>query len=350
MFSPKYTITDKLLANIKRINVLVMELNSCSFPEIVLMEFEKEARMLSTFTSTSIEGNPLPFTEVKKVLKSHPKNIRDTEKEILNYNQVLGKLNRQLVQKGITLNTQLILRIHSQVTKGLLPDFQTGQWRKEPVQLLNPRTQQPIFLPPNWQEVPKLIDNLISFVDSKCGEVDPLILAGIFHKQFVIIHPFMDGNGRTTRLLTKVLLADMGLNTFNLFSFENYYNQNVSKYIQKVGEVGDYEELMKQKKIDFTQWLEYFTDGIIDELLRVEKLLPQSAPTPASQLKPHHEVILNYLGTHKFITDKDYSKLVKRAKATRALDFNFLIDLETIERKGKGKNTYYTFKSPPHTT
>ncbi|MFV1917717.1 MAG: Fic family protein, partial [Patescibacteria group bacterium] len=252
----------------------------------------------------------------------------------------------QLTQKRLVLNPRLILRIHRQITKGLLPESQTGRWRKGPVQIFNPRTQQPIFLPPVWQEVSKLIDNLISFVNQKHGEVDPLILAGIFHKQFVIIHPFMDGNGRCTRLLTKVLLAYMGLNTFNLFSFESYYNQNVSKYFQKVGEVGDYEELTKQKKIDFTQWLEYFTDGIIDELLRVEKLLPQSAPTPASQLKPHHEAILNYLKTHKFITDQDYSKLVGRAKATRALDYNFLIDLKLIERKGKGKNTYYILKSP----
>lgn len=346
MFIPKYTITNKLLANIKRIDTLVMQLNNRRFPEVVLMELEREAKIISTSASTSIEGNPLPLTEVKKILKSHPKNIRDTEKEVLNHNHALEKLNNQLTQKRLTLNQQLILRIHRQVTKGLLPSHQTGQWRKVPVQIFNPGTQQPIFLPPDWQQMSELIDNLISFVNQKHSEVDPLILAGIFHKQFVIIHPFMDGNGRCARLLTKILLADMGLDTFNLFSFENYYNQNVSKYFQKVGEIGDYEELTKQKKIDFTQWLEFFTDGITDELLRVEKLLPQSASTPASQLKSHHEAVLNYLKTHKFITDQDYSKLVDRAKATRALDFNFLIDLKLIERKGKGKNTYYILKSP----
>ena len=74
----------------------------------------------------------------------------------------------------------------------------------------------------------------------------------------------MDGNGRTTRLITKVLLAKMKLNTFNLFSFENYYNQ-MSQYFQTVGEYGDYYELAD--KIDFTDWLEYFSDGLIDELL-----------------------------------------------------------------------------------
>ena len=66
----------------------------------------------------------------------------------------------------------------------------------------------------------------------------------------VVIHPFMDGNGRTTRLATKILLAALGLNTYNLFGFENYYNCNAAKYFQTVGEFGDYHELTE--KIDFT--------------------------------------------------------------------------------------------------
>ena len=96
-------------------------------------------------------------------------------------------------------------------------------------------------------------------------------------------HPFMDGNGRTTRLATKVLLTQMGLNTFNLFSFENYYNKNVTRYFQYVGERGDYYDL--KDKIDFTNWLEYFTEGIIDELLRVQEILPQITTNPANELQ-----------------------------------------------------------------
>ena len=68
MFQPKYTITDRLLSNIKRINTLVNELNDKRFPHVVLLEFEKVARAVSTYASTSIEGNPLPLTEVKKFL------------------------------------------------------------------------------------------------------------------------------------------------------------------------------------------------------------------------------------------------------------------------------------------
>ncbi|MBU1126785.1 Fic family protein [Patescibacteria group bacterium] len=345
MLKPKYTITNKLLANIKRVNSQVLALNSRHFPKVVLMDFERQARLLSTFTSTSIEGNPLPLTEVKKILKSTPKYIRETEREVLNYNKALKRLNQRLEKrKKSALTTGLILNVHKQIIKELLPDFQAGKWRKETVQILNPKIQRPVFLPPDWQEVPALINDLVMFINKNKEEIDPLILAGIFHKQFVLIHPFIDGNGRTSRLITKTLLADMGLNTFNLFSFENYYNQDVTKYFSKVGEYGDYNELVKQNKIDFSEWLEYFTDGIINELLRVEKLLFQTKQTPEDQLKQHHQIILNWLQFHSFITDKDYSKLTNRAKATRALDFKFLIKQNLIKREAKGKNTYYILK------
>ena len=87
MFVPKYSITDQLLANVTKINDLVRGLNDRRFPKVVLVEFEKIAREVSTYASTSIEGNPLPLTEVKRVLKSRPANIRDSEKEVLNYKE-----------------------------------------------------------------------------------------------------------------------------------------------------------------------------------------------------------------------------------------------------------------------
>lgn len=342
MFTPKYTITDQLLSNIKHINALIQDLNNRRFPEIVFIEFEKTAREVSTYASTSIEGNPLPLTEVKKVLKSKPSNIRDSEKEVINYNQALETLHQLLQSKQLELSLKLILDIHKQVTTGLLPRFESGRLRHKPVVVNDPRTGKVVYLPPDTEIVNDLVSDLITYTKENGKKVDSLILAGIFHKQMAIIHPFTDGNGRTTRLATKVLLAKMGLNTFNLFSFENYYNQNVTKYFQTVGEYGDYNELIGS--IDFTVWLEYFTGGLIDELLRVAKLLPEIGNTPNTRLEKHHLKILDYIKQSGFITDRNYAQLTDRAKATRALDFQKLIDLGLIERKGKGRSTYYTLK------
>ncbi|MDP2693229.1 MAG: Fic family protein [bacterium] len=268
--------------------------------------------------------------------------MQDSEKEVLNYNQALQELNKKLKKGKITLSLDLILKIQKQITESLLPVFESGHLREKPVVVNDPRTEQAVYLPPDVKDVKPLMEDLIGFIKNSRNTIDSLILAGIFHKQMVIIHPFMDGNGRATRLATKVLLAQMGLNTFTLFSFENYYNKNVTKYFQTVGEFGNYYDLVD--KIDFTLWLEYFTEGIIDELQRVQKLLPSVGMNPQTQLQSYHEKILNFIREKGFIADRDYAKLTNRAKATRALDFQKLIKMGLIERKAKGKATYYILK------
>ena len=254
----------------------------------------------------------------------------------------MREINDKLGRGAIPVTLSLILQIHKQVTNKLLPASRSGKLRIDPVFVNDPRSGTTIYWPPNASDVSALVKELILFVENNITKIDPLILAGLFHKQMVIIHPFMDGNGRTTRLLTKILLATMGLNTFNLFSFENYYNQNVTRYFQTVGVWGNYYEITNS--IDFSPWLEYFTGGIIDELLRVEKILPRSSESPQDELKPYHQQILDFIKDKGYITDKDYAGLANRARPTRRLDFNKLIEMGLIKREGKGKNTYYKLK------
>ena len=342
MFRPKYQISPKLLENIKRISALIVELNHRQFSKPVLMEFIKRAHEISAHASTSIEGNPLPLAEVKKILKTHPKHVRDSEREVLNYNKALVWLDGLTKRKNFAFDLPLILKIQRTVMEGLLSSGRLGKVRGEPVFVNNPAERKTIYWPPDHQDVARLMKELLEFLQKNRHETDPLIMAGIFHKQFVIIHPFMDGNGRTVRLATKVLLSAMGLSTFNLFSFENYYNKDVARYFAHVGMRGNYYDLCDQ--IDFTAWLEYFTDGIVDELLRVSKILSEKSVTPETLLKPHHQTILDAIEKNGFITDKLYSTLTARAKPTRNQDFNKLIALGLIERVGKGKATIYRLR------
>jgi len=341
MFDPQYTISPKLLKNIKNIATLTYELNNKHFSQVVLVEMIKQAHEISAHASTSIEGNPLPLTEVKKIIKNHPEYIRDSEREILNYNNALIWLEKE-VKKEVQFDLQFVLTIHNTVVNELMPIFHCGKLRTEAVFVNDPIKRKTIYWPADHEDMKPLMKDLFDFVERNKNTIDPLILAGIFHKQFVVIHPFIDGNGRTVRLATKVLLSSMGLNTFNLFSFENYYNQNISKYFKNVGVEGNYYDICRQ--IDFTSWLEYFTDGIIDELLRVSKALERKNITPETILYEHHNQILSYIKEHDFITDKIYSEITDRAKATRNQDFNKLIEMRLIERVGKGKSTIYRLK------
>lgn len=338
MFKPKYKITDKLLANIKKIGILITELNSVKYPLTILVELEREARMVSSYASTSIEGNPLPLTDVKIILKNKPENIRNSEQEVLNYNEALVWLGKYISKVRQGFDTELVLRIHSKVMDKLVSSEYLGKFRSDPVFVNDPRVGKTVYWPPDAKDVGNLMEGLFEFVKTS-SMTDSLILAGIFHKHFVIIHPFMDGNGRTVRLVTKVLLAKMGLNTFHLFSFENYYNKNVTKYFQIVGENGNYYDLAD--KIDYTNCLEYFTEGIIDELVRVKKELERVSLFPEKVLRPFHQKIIEYLSKNGFIRNMDYARITKRAKATRILDFKKLQDLGLIRRYSKGRATYY---------
>ena len=102
---------------------------------------------------------------------------------------------------------------------------------------------------------------------------------------------------------------------------------------------------MKVILIDFTDWLTYFTDGIIDELLRVGKELKQQNITPNEQSSEHQEKIIKYIKKHGYITDRLYSKITDRAKPTRHLDFKDLIKKGIIEMHGKARATYYNLKN-----
>jgi Fic family protein len=346
MFKPKFNISSRLLENIKRVAVLIADLNNKSFPQPVLAELEEAARAMSAYSSTSIEGNPLPLTEVKKLLRNHPAHIRDTEQEILNYNSALEYLKELPKSKNNLLTLDLVLDTQKIVMNKLISKSKLGKLRKEPVFVNNPKTRKTIYWPPEHDEARDLTCNLVNYINSNKSAIDPLILSGIFHKQLVIIHPFIDGNGRTTRLITKHLLANLGLNTFHLFSFENYYNRNVSRYFEKVGVFGNYYDI--KNTIDFTEWLEYFTEGIIDELMRVSKELEAISITPMTRLASHHEKIIKYIEKHGYINDRIYAGFTERAKATRSLDFRKLLNLGLIVRLGKGKNTYYKILYPSH--
>lgn len=341
---PKYIISNKLLTTIREIGESLGELKSFHLSNQDLAELEIEASELSSYASTSIEGNPLPLTDVKRLLKTQKEHVRDTEQEVLNYNKALQSLYADVRSNKFNLNIKTLEKIQGQVVQGLMDNpAHCGVLRKAPVIIRNPRNiDEIVFIPPDSKDVKKLTSDLLTFIESNIGKIDSIILAGIFHRQCVIIHPFIDGNGRTTRLFTTAILGKAKLDLFEIFSFENYYNRNITRYFKAVGLEGDYYDL--KDDIDFTAWLEYFADGILDELRRVRKTLPElSAAMP--RLEPHHRQILDYVKEHGSITQREYGTISSRSLASRKLDFDKLLKLELIKVEGTGRGTYYVLAS-----
>ncbi len=337
MWDPKYTIRNELLRTIREIGEVLGEIRSHPISESRFTSLVIEARALSTFASTSIEGNPLALTDVRRLLKSAPGRVRDTEREILNYNRALEWVQTQVLAGTFELSTETFETIQGMVVEDLMENsFDIGHIRQRPVVIRDPRRPDNIvFMPPDHKDVASLCDDLFSFLRTNLNDLDPVLLAGLFHKQAVIVHPFMDGNGRSTRLMASAILGMTGLEFWSLFSFEAYYNRRVTRYFQMVGEQGDYYEVRDQ--IDFTPWLEYFAEGILDELKRVQK----SLPAKPIRLEPHHEQILQFLDQQGTITQREYGAISNRSLAARKQDFAKLLELGLIRKEGGGRSVYY---------
>ena len=340
----KYTISDKLLSTTRKIGESLGELKSLRLSGQDLARLEINAREVSSYASTSIEGNPLPLTDVKRLFKTQKVNVNDSENEVLNYNKALQAIYSDVRSGEFSLEIKTLERIQGQVVQGLMDNpAHCGALRKEPVIIRNPRNlDEIVFIPPDAKDVKKLTGDLLKFIKLNLGKIDPIILAGIFHRQFVIIHPFIEGNGRTTRLFTTAILGKTGMDFFEIFSFENYYNRNITCYFKAVGLVGDYYDL--NNDIEFSDWLEYFSDGILDELRRVRKTLPEkSRATP--RLEAHHKKILAYIEKHGSITQREYGEISSRSLASRKLDFDKLVKFNLIKAEGIGRGTYYVIGS-----
>jgi Fic family protein len=337
MFKPKYSISNRLARTLRQIGEAMGTIKAAGLAELGLRRLVLDARSLSAHASTSIEGNPLPLTDVKRLLKAAPTNVRDTEREVLNYNQALDWLQKAIEEGVFTPTAKTFTLLQGLVTQGLMDNpTDVGAIRQRPVIIRDPSSPDGIvFLPPDHGDVAQLLEGLMDFVQANLNEIEPVILAGLFHKQAVIIHPYMDGNGRSTRLMSTGLLGLTGLDLFSIFSFEAYYNRNVTRYFKMVGEQGDFYDLGND--LDFTPWLEYFADGILDELLRVQQQLERRP----IRLEVHHQQIIDYLEQHGTLTQRELERVSSRSLPARKKDLAFLVEQGLIRPEKGGRSRYY---------
>ena len=256
MFKPNFRYTNKIVRLLTRISAArEMILNSPLIPkwEVAL---RREAIIHSAHSSTSIEGNRLSLEQVSDL--SQGREVMATRKdkqEVLNYLNVLENIEN--LTKGSSIVEKDILSIHRMVTKDTLdnPD-DCGAYRNRYVVVANRFTGEVFFRPPQNEDVPILIKDLVAWITSdEAKELDPIIEAGIAHYEFVRIHPFVDGNGRTTRVLAALILYLRGFDTKQFFCLDDYYDSDRLSYYKALQGVN-------QETLDLTNWLEYFVEGI----------------------------------------------------------------------------------------
>lgn len=255
MFKPRYTLTETLLANISVIERLYGQLEALRIPKELQLNLERNNLVTSTYISNSIEGNPLTLPEVTNLLLGDRVPANRDEKEVQNYFEVLKNL---MQHDHDPLSLVTITTIHKRLLTGVKPDI-AGIIRNKPVAVgsyyykngvrrLKIQHQSPFLTRKGV-----LVELHYLLVWLAQANLPVSLLTGIFHHQFVYIHPFVDGNGRVCRLLTALLFLQKNYAINKYFVLDDYYDIDRLQYSEK---------LHTADSGDKTLWLEYFTDGI----------------------------------------------------------------------------------------
>ena len=172
-------------------------------------------------------------------------------------------------------------------------------------------------------------------------KLSPVIAAAITHHQFVTIHPFIDGNGRTARAWATLVLYHRGFDIKKLFALEDYYNLDRNNYYEAIRRV-------RQEK-DFTSWLEYFAAGFLKELEQVlEKMELFSLETKVKQapvyLTKRQREILEFMAINRKIFRSDVVDIASVSPKTAYRELEFLRKKGLIQRRGRGPISHYVLR------
>lgn len=159
-----------------------------------------------TYHSNSIEGNKLTLQETRVVIEDgmtvRGKSLRE-HFEALNHHEAIG-LVEGLAQPDYRLTARDVLDVHEMVVQNIEKEF-AGRYRNAGVRIAGANV-----VPPNALKVDGLMEELITWANDEKEDLHAVVKATVFHHRFVCIHPFFDGNSRTARLLTNLLLMKHG--------------------------------------------------------------------------------------------------------------------------------------------
>ncbi|MCX6750643.1 MAG: Fic family protein [Candidatus Pacearchaeota archaeon] len=196
-------------------------------------KFENSFFTELTYNSNAIEGNSLSLEETSIVVNEGISPEGKALREIYEAKNHMKALEFIRDYKG-EFNELFILKIHSIVLENISEMF-AGRYRENPV-----RVAGSDFRFPSPEKVPQLIGNLIYWYNKNKKKMHPLELAAIFSMKLVSIHPFVDGNGRVSRLLMNFILQK------KKYPWINVYNKQRQKYLKAVRKANDesYEEIL----------------------------------------------------------------------------------------------------------
>lgn len=216
-----------------------------------------------------------------------------------------------------------------------------GQYRKVQNLVVNSATGQTIYTPPSAHDVPALMAEMVAWLNGP-GQTHPVLVSGVAQFQLVHIHPFLDGNGRTSRLLSTLCLYRAGYDFKRLFTISEFYDRNRSAFYAAIQGV-------REHGMDMTGWLEYFANGLATQLQEVsergKKAMKANLIARQHELNERQTKALRFLLDHAEMHIRDMEGMcpgVNRRSLQR--DLQRMEDLGLIGRKGAARQSLYMLK------
>lgn len=373
MYRPKFDINSKILLNISNIEAAKAIIGSAPLIPAYEKQFRNEAIVKQVHYGTKLEGNDLSFSEVAKLIegKKVTAHNRDVQ-EVINYRNAVKYLEElislhesKLPLPGESISAEdkmdkdnpdfvyteeILKRIHKITVERIIEEEQAGIYRNAQVVLENTHTGEVVFKPPPSVEVPYLISDFLAWLNSKETDTHSVIKSGIAHYALVAIHPFVEGNGRTARAISTLVLMVEGYDIKGLFALEEYFDRNAQDYYLSLQKVSAQKGSLDQK--DLTVWLEYYTKALAVEMGRIrekveklssdiqlkQKLGGKQIPLTERQIK-----LIEYMrqfGGLRMTDAKEIFPMISEDTIWR--DLSKLIKSKIVLKKGSTKGAYYT--------
>jgi Fic family protein len=178
----------------------------------------------------------------------------------------------------------------------------------------------------------------------KARRLDPVVMAGIAHYEFVRIHPFVDGNGRTGRVIAALILHLRGFDTKRFFCLDDYYDMDRSEYYKALRTV-------HPQKRDLTGWLEYFVEGVASSIdavrERVVRLSVERVRTKKKgqiALTERQMRIVEFINKNGKISIGDMAGMFKVTRQAALKEVSKLVDMEIVKRQGRARASCYVMR------
>jgi Fic family protein len=218
-FQPSFRITHRMTAGLTRIERARGFLDAARLSEDWLARMRSRAFVLEAHHTTHIEGTQLTLEQAERLLAgeavagTNPDDVR----ELLNYRDAFEFVSGYL-NDGRPVTEGLIREIHRRLVARVRGGSAApGAYRQVQNYVVNAATSQIVYTPPPPYDVPPLMAELVTWLNT-VSDVHPVLVSGVAQFQLVHIHPFVDGNGRTSRLLSTLCLYRAGYDFKRLFS------------------------------------------------------------------------------------------------------------------------------------